>query len=370
MSLKEIYCQQRAIGTLQKALACGKPAHAYIFAGDEGVGKFKTASQWAKLLLCENPISSEGFSDSCGQCESCQLFEANSHPDFIHIYKELIEFTKNGKGKKTPVDLPIDVIREFLIEKSSVRPRLSEKRVFVVSQAERLNTSSQNALLKVLEEPPGYCCIILLCTELEKLLATTKSRCQTLRFGPIAEDIIIDKLKQLGLDQNRAKYFARLSDGSIGSACRWADLETADAGLYDTKKRLIKAISSYKYADSLSMAERLIEESKKIADIWAKLDEATSKTEISRRAQKTFIRIIVACLSDAMKINLGQNEKIINFDQTEAIKATAERLDCEQAAGKIVKTCELTHWIDANVNEKLIFERLLLNLADSATIIV
>ena len=147
-------------------------------------------------------------------------------------------------------------------------------------------------------------------------------------------------------------------------------MESVDAGLYETKKRLVKAISSYKYASSLEMAERLIEESKKIADIWAKLDEATSKTEINRRAQKTFIRIIVACLSDAMKMNLGQNEKIINFDQQEPIKAIAERFDCEHAAGKIVKACESTHWIDANVNEKLIFERLLLNLADSATITV
>jgi DNA polymerase III subunit delta' len=370
MSLKEIYCQTQAITTLQKALASGKTAHAYIFTGAEGVGKFKTASQWAKLLLCQNPVKSGEFSEACGKCHSCQLIDANSHPDFIHIYKELIEYTKEGKDKKTPVDMPIDVIREFLIEKVSVRPSMSQRKVYVISQAERLNNASQNALLKVLEEPPAYCTIILLCTELEKLLATTKSRCQTIRFGPIAENIIIDKLKQQGVSGEKAKYFARLSDGSIGAACTWAKLETGDFSLYETKKRLVKAIASYKYADSLEIAERLSEESKKMADIWAKLDEATSKTEISRRAEKTFIRIIVAALSDAMKLNLTQNDKITNFDQLESIKAIAGRLDCEQAAAKIVKSCELTHWIDANVNERLIFERLLLNLSDFATILV
>ena len=202
MSLKEIFCQDKAISILQRALAAGKTAHAYIFAGTEGVGKFKTASEWAKLLLCKNPVTEKTketeFADSCGSCESCRVFEAGSHPDFNNVYKELREFTENGKNKAPPVDLPIDVIREFLIDKVSARPTLSERKVFVVSEAERLNKHSQNALLKVLEEPPEYCCIILLCTRLEKLLPTTKSRCQIIRFVPVAEDRIIEKLKAAG----------------------------------------------------------------------------------------------------------------------------------------------------------------------------
>jgi DNA polymerase III subunit delta' len=150
MSLKEIYCQDRAISILQRALASERSAHAYIFAGIEGVGKFKTAFEWAKLLLCESPVTGKDFADSCGRCESCRLLEADSHPDFNHVYKELLEFTREGKGKKTPLDLPIDVIREFLIEKVSAKPSLSRRRVFVISEAEKLNDSSQNCLLKVL----------------------------------------------------------------------------------------------------------------------------------------------------------------------------------------------------------------------------
>ncbi|GAF75732.1 unnamed protein product, partial [marine sediment metagenome] len=176
MPLKEIFCQDKALSILQRAYAADKVPHAYIFAGIEGVGKFKTASEWAKLLLCKNPViektDSIRFADSCCLCESCRTFEAGSHPDFIHIYKELIQFTKEGKDKKTPVDLPKDVVKEFLIEKVSIRPTTSERKVFVVSEAEKLNAASQNALLKVLEEPPRYCCIILLCTRLEKLLPT------------------------------------------------------------------------------------------------------------------------------------------------------------------------------------------------------
>ena len=151
MSLKDIFCQDRALGMLQSAFAADRAAHAYIFAGLEGVGKYTTARQWARLLLCEKPVArgktKKPFADSCGACDSCALFEGGSHPDFNHIYKELREFTKEGKGKAPPVDLPIDVIREFLVEKASNRPTLSQRKVFVISEAERLNKNSQNCLL-------------------------------------------------------------------------------------------------------------------------------------------------------------------------------------------------------------------------------
>ena len=106
MSLKDIYCQGRAIGLLQGALNAGKFAHAYIFAGQSGVGKFTTASELAKMLLChdrtEEQTAGEPFFDSCGRCQSCLVFDGGAHPDFTVIYKELVKFTKDGKGKSTP----------------------------------------------------------------------------------------------------------------------------------------------------------------------------------------------------------------------------------------------------------------------------
>jgi len=372
MSLKEIFCQDKAISVLQQGLAADKMPHAYIFAGAEGVGKFTTAREWAKLLLCKRQKTEdrgqrteEVLVDSCGECESCRLFEAGSHPDFHHIYKELREFTEDGKNKKPPVDLPVDVIREFLIDKVFVKPTLSERKVFVVSEAEQLNASSQNALLKVLEEPPAYCCIILLCTHTENLLATTKSRCRILRFGLVEEERIIDKLKQTGLDQKKAQYFARLAQGSLGLACQWAQLEQAGVNLYQTKKELLNSLSSYKLADSLNLAHGLLDKSKKIADTWADIYKTVSKTDINRKAAKSLVLIIISALHDAMKLNITDPQKIINFDQEEQIRKLSDRFDPEQAAQKISDACKTILWIDSAVNEKLIFEQLLLNLASS-----
>ncbi len=362
MSLKEIFCQDGAIDVLQRAYASGKSAHAYIFAGSDGIGRFRTASAWAKLLLCQEPVTTDNAADSCGKCQSCKLFDAGSHPDFGHVYKELIQFTKEGKGKKTPIDLPKAVIREFLIDKVSVRPALSQRKVFVVSEAEKLNAASQNSLLKVLEEPPAFCSIILLCTHLEKLLPTTKSRCQIIRFGPIDEDKIVDKLKDAGLDENVAKYFARLSDGSLGQAYQWAQLELAEAGLYKTKRRLVESLAGYQYPDSIDMAEELLAESKSLAAVWGKLEPDTSKSDINRRAQKTLIRVIISALQDAMKLQLTDAQKTVNFDQQKEINILANRFDPEQAAEKITDAANTMRWIDYSVNEKLIFENLFLNL--------
>jgi len=368
MSLKDIFCQDKAIGILQKAYSSGKFAHAYIFAGTDGVGKYKTAREWGKLLLCEDVRNEGGLVDSCGECKSCKLFEAGSHPDFNHVYKELIEFTKDGKDKKTPLDLPIDVIREFLIEKAPIRPIVSQRKVFVVSEAEKLNTSSQNALLKCLEEPPEYCSIILICTRLEKLFPTIKSRCQTIRFLPVDKERIADKLGEMGLSKEASEYFARLGQGSLGTACQWAKLESSGAELYETKKTIVKSISDYELGDSLELAKEFLDESKRIAEIWGKGDEATSKTDINRRSHKTLVQIIISALNDAMKFDIGPEMGVINFDQKSEIKKLAKLFDSEQLAEKIEECYKTMRWIESAVNEKLIFEHLLLNIADSVTI--
>ncbi len=368
MSLKEIFCQDKAVEILQRSFAAGKTSHSYIFAGIDGVGKFKTACEWGKLLLCEKPVKENDFFDSCGNCRSCRAFDAGSHPDFHFVYKELLEYTRKGKDKKTPVKLPIDVIREFLIEKVSNRPIQSERKVFVVSEAEKLSIESQNALLKVLEEPPAYCCIILICTRLEKLLPTTKSRCQIIRFGPVDEEKIAEELEKTGLDKKRLQYFARLSDGSLGTAAVWARLELANANIYETKRELVSSLSDYEYADTLDLAQSFLNESRQIAAAWSALERTTSITDINRRAAKTLIQIVISALYDAMKLNVTPNRAIINFDQKQQIQEIADKFSPEQISEKIGEAYKMLQWLDANVNERLIFEHLLLKLAASGKI--
>lgn len=370
MSLEDVFCQDRAIGILQRGLAADRLAHAYIFAGPEGVGKYKTAREWARLLLCENPQAKRGKSavstNSCGSCESCVLFEAGSHPDYAHIYKELLEFTRDGKGKKTPVDLSIHVIREFLIEQVCIRPAHSRRKVYVVSEAEKLNVHSQNALLKVLEEPPPYCTIILLCTRLERLLPTTRSRCQVLRFGPIDEDRIISELTGTGLGSKEAEFFARLAQGSLGLACQWARLELDGVGLFEIKREIVASLAHYRMADALDVAERIVDDGKRIASGWANLDKTTSKSDLARRAQRTLIQILISALHDVTILHLTADRPLVHSDQAKEIAELARRLTPEQAIEGVREGYEMLRWSEANVTDRLIFDRLLLRLARSA----
>ena len=368
MLLKEIFCQDKAIDSLQRAYAAGRMAHAYLFDGDDGVGKFTTAKSWAKMLLCENkqPISDDpAFMDSCGACHSCQLFESGGHPDFRPIYKELVQFTKNGKNKKTPVDMPIDVIREFLIDKVANRPTQGQFVVYVMDEAEKVNAASQNALLKILEEPPSYCVIILLCSRLDKMLPTTLSRCQSIRFGQVAEDRIIERLTAEGIDPTEAIFWARFSQGSLGRAMAWAQLEIKDTDAYALKTELIEKISFLQLADAVDIAEWMGKTAKKIAAAWTSTSGNVSTTDITRRAQKGLIRMVACLFSDVMRVSSDASVSCVNQDQQGCVTALAQKIDAETAAGNVELCYRMHRWVDSSVNEKLIFEQLLLNLSNS-----
>jgi DNA polymerase-3 subunit delta' len=370
MGLKDIFCQDRAIGTLQRAMAAGRIPHAYIFAGPEGVGKFTTAKEWAKLLLCENsiqqPVPSIQY-DSCGKCQSCLKFEAGAHSDFQRVYKELLPFTREGKNKtSTPIDLPIDVIREFLIEKVGSRPTLSQKSVFVVEEAQKLNVASQNALLKTLEEPPAYCSIILLCTRLEDLLPTTQSRCQIVTFGTIDEKTIVEKLRQGGIGKEESLYWARFSQGSLGVALQWSAVKLDEGSVFAIKKQIVERFVRYELGDAVTFGEWLGQQAKEIAEAWEKLQKDTSAKDIGRRATNGVLAMLASALNDVMKLNVGMGERLINEDQRRFVGELAKKYDAEAAAAGIAAIYKSMEWLEASVNEKLIFEELLLNLATNA----
>lgn len=372
MQLKDIFCQDNAIESLQRAYAVGRMAHAYLFSGDDGVGKFTLARAWAKMLLCENKqtVSDDpAFVDSCGVCHSCQMFEGDGHPDFRPIYKELRQYTKDGKGKKTPVDMPIDVIREFLIDKVANRPTTGQFVVYVIDEAEKVNNASQNAMLKVLEEPPSYCVIILLCSRLDAMLPTTLSRCQLLRFGPIEQDRIVTQLTDAGIDKSEAVYWARFAQGSMGRALAWAQLELEPDSVYTVKKELVEKVAALQLADAVNTADWMGKAAKKIASAWSSRSADISTTDITRRAQKGLIQMVACLFGDVMKAGAGmQNPGIfVNHDQIGCVRTLARGVDAETAAEFVQFCYRMNHWVDSSVNEKLIFEQLLLNLSSQTT---
>ncbi|MFT6927197.1 MAG: DNA polymerase-3 subunit delta' [Psychromonas sp.] len=138
----------------------GRFAHGLLFTGCAGIGKFELAKQLAKYLLCSNKQAK-----ACGQCHSCQLFEAQNHLDF-HLLQ-------NEANKS----IGIEQVRS-LISKLNERPHLGDNKVVIINDANLLTTAAANALLKTLEEPQGNSYLILLTRSHHQLMPTLLSRVQ------------------------------------------------------------------------------------------------------------------------------------------------------------------------------------------------
>ncbi len=372
-NMNNILGQKSAIDSVLRWRSAGKSSGSFIFAGLTGTGRLTTAKAYSRLLLCHNPVEapdSDSFIDSCGTCQSCKMFSAGSHPDFGLIYKELLKFTKNNKHRTTPIDMAISVIREFLIDKASSRPSLSSRKVFVITEVENMNKHSQNALLKTLEEPADFCTIILLCNRVDRLLPTIRSRCQTINFQPLATALIEQHFQDFDLSSDKLKFFARFSRGSLGIARHLANLESDFGQLYDFKTRIIAKLSRFTLAGTLDFAQNLIDCTKALTDSTIKQTPSSNNSVIARDSRKLIINIICSAFYDSLISDIKSSDNLTNSDQPDQIAQLSAKFDKYELCSKISLCYAAITKIDSSVNERLIFEQLLLNIIFSDTISV
>lgn len=196
--------QDSVIEALRRALEDNRLPHALLFHGPAGVGKATCAGILAQALNCE----AGGFKDACGTCVSCRKVSRGLHPDIIWM-------TPEGKGGQ----IKVEKIRKEVIDKVGFRPYEGRRRLVMIDDAHRLNASSQNSLLKTLEEPPPSSLIVLATSAPESLLPTVRSRCQPLRFRPLVPDVLQRHLEEVhDLPSDEARLRAALVSGSIGRA--------------------------------------------------------------------------------------------------------------------------------------------------------
>lgn len=155
---------------LKKRLAAsfrgGRPSHCYLICGPEGSGKKTLAAYMAQALQCE------GQNVPCGQCAACRKTETGIHPDVI---------TVDDPDKKS---VSVDRIRQLQAD-AFIRPNEGKKKIYIIPRAHLMTEQAQNALLKLIEEPPQYAVFLLLTTVAEKLLPTVRSRSAELRMEPV-----------------------------------------------------------------------------------------------------------------------------------------------------------------------------------------
>jgi DNA polymerase III subunit delta' len=202
MSFADIIGQQKQLTILRSALANERLHHAYLFLGPDGIGKRTVAIAVAKAIHCL-----ESNSDFCGHCVNCSRIAEGNHPD--------VRVIETQPGKK---EISIQQVRE-LERELNYRSFTGKRKIAIIDPATLLNLSSQNALLKTLEEPPKDSLIILIAANVGGLLPTLRSRCLRLSFAPLTRQEVASYLQsQHDIPRADADFIAALSLGSIGAA--------------------------------------------------------------------------------------------------------------------------------------------------------
>lgn len=267
---------------LRQAVKTGRSVSAYLLSGAPGIGKKTVCRAFAAALLCENPLDGA----ACGVCESCRLLAADAHPDYIRL--QLTE------DKKT---IGVEQVREVLIKEASIRPFTAKRKVFVVEHAEAMTVQAQNALLKVLEEPPAYAVFILLAESKEKLLDTVLSRTLKLQLLPLSAPLCEEYFNNRGEDDSsRAMFAARFCQGILG---RGEKILTDEAYYELYKNSVHELFGMLKSPATLTDAQRFLTEQKDnifdVIDFW------------------------LLFLRDCLRYNISGEGKMICIDQKTAI---------------------------------------------------
>lgn len=365
--LSDIIGQDGAISRLLSGYRGGRRPHAYLFTGPMGVGRRTTAIAWARMLLCSRPVTVADITQACGQCESCRIQQAGSHPDFHLIYKELAKFHDDANVRNRVMqDLGIDVIRSFLLNQCDRAASMGRGKVFVVLEADLMSIAAQNALLKTLEEPPKGVTIILICRQAEQMLPTTLSRCSIVRFSLLPGEFVADQLKADSIDPREADFWSAYTGGSIGQS-----LLLARQGFYEIKSDIIDRLAAAGSAGDTSLGEHLTKITDKLATAAVaeakKADGSNlSKMLASRRAAGEMLKLIASAFSDAMKLATAADTSLVHTDQSDAIRALAQRLEPTKLALAIEQLSRYEQLLWRNVNPKIVWDNTVITCTSAA----
>ncbi len=225
---KEILGHEKERAALKALAASGRVPPAMIFYGQEGIGKRLAAMEFAAGLNCAGEPADEGGlfgaegpaprepGKACGKCPSCVQLGKNVHPD-CRLVDAAWQAHLLGEDEEKQRSVKIDTVRE-LSRSAYSSPILSPWKVFVVNDASSMTVEAQNAILKMLEEPPPDTAFILIASNKAALLPTILSRCHTVNFRGLARREVAEILGREGLELSEADNLAGLAFGSVKRA--------------------------------------------------------------------------------------------------------------------------------------------------------
>lgn len=363
----DIVGHRGAMRLLRRAVASGSVAHAYLFTGQAGVGKFSLAHAFAAALTCLQPTP-EG--DPCGECESCRRFAQGTHPE-VHLiapYSEQTLIWQLWEGHNTPREAKphqVGVIGRTI----HFAPSFGRRVVYILTRAETLTEPAANSLLKTLEEPPPYAVFLLLAPMLEDVLETIRSRCQWVPLQAVDIGEIAQWLEQRhGVPADMARRCALISQGCPGRAWSLATQPQA-LKLWDSLADLAYEIATGRHgqAPALLRAEQL----RTLASTDITISEDTDAPADTGGKGKTPKRgalllamdALGAWFRDALWLSCGgRAESIVYRGDEGRLQEAASRLGIQRLMHALNAILEVRRAVEGNANIPLASEVLLLRL--------
>ena len=298
-TFEEVAGQQHIVKTLKNALASGKIAHAYLFAGPRGTGKTTMAKLFAKALNCEHGIGCQ-----CNECQNCKAIIDGSHPDVL----ELDAASNNG----------VDEIRD-LIDKVKYGTILGRYKVYIIDEVHMLSTGAFNALLKTLEEPPEHVIFILATTEPHKILPTILSRCQRYDFEKVSDHDIKERIRVVLEEENvpfnekAINLIIKLADGGMRDALSILEKVLAFSGDTLNEEDVFKMFSLESTDEKINLIKSIL--NKDVKDVLNRLNNYISRgTDIKRLTDD-----LLSILKDVLIYNSSYNASYLEIlDEEEA----------------------------------------------------
>ena len=279
MEFKNIIGNTEVKKYLAKSIKQNNILHSYLFLGTNGIGKLLIAKEFAKNILCINS------NENLCTCKSCMCFESNNHPDFYCI-------NENGESIK------VDEIRE-LTEKVIEKPILSNRKVYIINDCDKMTPEAQNCLLKTLEEPPEFIVIILISSNENIILNTIKSRCMSIKFNNIPDEELLKYCEEVLKYSNMSKNLLKSFDGSIGKAIQLKDFKEK----YDDIENLISNLSNKNIIDIMTEGKILYDKE----NVYNILDYITVCLYSKKDENEKFINCIQYVNKCAIRLKANSN---------------------------------------------------------------